>query len=161
MSAWTPAKKLTVSSYIENAYPDAFAKSDVGIMTVLPERTFWEKAAILHKEAFRENGSMPKRYSRHYYDVYALEKSEVKGRAFNDTDLLKRVVSFTERFYRSAFAHYELAKPGTFRMLPPKSSLLMLEQDYAAMRGMIFGEYPPFAKIIGAVKALQDEINSL
>ena len=34
------------------------------------ERTFWEKATILHQEAHRPKEKIqPPRYSRHYYEV--------------------------------------------------------------------------------------------
>ena len=43
------------------AYPNLFTN-----LTVSPERTFWEKATILHHEANRpEHLDMPQRYSRH------------------------------------------------------------------------------------------------
>ena len=58
-------------------------------------------------------------------------------------------------------AHYELARPGTLRLLPPDSSLAELKADYAAMRWMIFGEYPSLSEILDTLKKLEDEINSL
>ena len=55
------------------------------MLTVLPERTFWEKATILHHEAHRpENSVMPSRYSRHYYDLYRLAHSDVKVHYLQD-----------------------------------------------------------------------------
>ena len=56
----------------------------------LPVRTFWEKAVILHQEANRENGKIPQRYSRHYYDLYKMYYSNVKNDALNNLGLLER-----------------------------------------------------------------------
>lgn len=139
LSAWTPAEETTVTSYIAQEFPDSFTDGDVKVLTVLPERTFWEKVTILHKEAFRDTGRIPSRYSRHYYDIFEMAKSDIKTRALNDLDLLGRVVAFNQRFYRSAFAHYELARPGTMKLIPSGNSRAALEADYAAMRPMIYG----------------------
>jgi hypothetical protein len=161
LSAWTPAEAIAMTSYAEDFFPDMFAKGEVKVRTVLPERTFWEKVTILHKESFREASNVPNRYSRHYYDVYELSNSAAKDRAFKDVELLERVVSFNSRFYRSAFAHYELAKPETLKLMPPKASIGVLEKDYAAMRPMIYGDYPLFSEILESLKHLEGEINSL
>ena len=113
LAAWTPTQDAVVSSYAAQQYPQIFVKSSTNILTVSPERTFWEKATILHKEAFRTNGKLPARYSRHYYDLYCMDKSPVKSAVLADLDLLERVVRFKDRFYPAGSAHYEMAKPGT------------------------------------------------
>ena len=63
-------------------------------MLNMAERTFWEKVTILHKEAFRTSGKFPSRYSRHYYDLYCMYKSNIKMQAYADLELLRRVVTF-------------------------------------------------------------------
>lgn len=89
------------------------------ILAVAPGRTFWEKVTILRKEAFRTNGRFPARYSRHYYGLWCRDKSPVKASAYGDLKLLGRVVRFKEHFYPAGSAHYEPAKSGTIRLLPP------------------------------------------
>ena len=50
-------------------WPSSEASSTT-VRTASPERTFWEKATILHQEANRPVGkAMLRRYSRHYYDA--------------------------------------------------------------------------------------------
>lgn len=117
---------------------------------VSPERTFWEKATILHKEAFRTNGRFPSRYSRHYYDLYKLAQSDVKRRALGDRGLLKSVVDFKTTFWRSNAARYDLCAPGTLRLMPPQDAIPLIEHDYASMRNMIFSDAPDFAEARGA-----------
>ena len=66
LAAWTPAKIARIEPYAAIYYPKVFAQKDTAILTVAPERTFWEKATILHHEANRpESSEMPQRYSRH------------------------------------------------------------------------------------------------
>lgn len=76
-------------------------------------------------------------------------------------DLLKRVVEHKKRFYPRAWARYDLAKPGTMRVLPPTHGRGKLEADYRAMREMIFGEYPSFADVLATLADLENEINRL
>ncbi len=77
--AWTPAELVNIVPYAAEQYPQLFKQKEVSVLTVAVERTFREKAAILHHEANRpEHLSMPQRYSRHYYDLYCMAKSPVK-----------------------------------------------------------------------------------
>ncbi|MDR1132326.1 MAG: nucleotidyl transferase AbiEii/AbiGii toxin family protein, partial [Oscillospiraceae bacterium] len=84
LAAWTPTQDAAVSSYAAQQYPQVFETPATHILTVAPERTFWEKATILHKEAFRVNGRLPSRYSRHYYDLCCMASSPVKAAALAD-----------------------------------------------------------------------------
>jgi len=130
-------------------------------LTVMAKRTFWEKVTILHKEAFRATGKFPNRYSRHYYDLYCMEKTEIKEQAYKDLDLLNQVVLFKSRFYPTNAARYDLAKPGTMKLLPSEENMIILADDYEHMRDMIFGEIPSFTDIIKTLKRMETEINRL
>ena len=58
-----------ITPYVAGQYPALFSQASTSVRTVAPERTFWEKATILHHEANRpKHLPMPSRYSRHYYD---------------------------------------------------------------------------------------------
>lgn len=84
LAAWTPTQTVTITSYAVERYPQVFKTTSTSVLTVMAERTFWEKVTILHKEAFRTNGRFPSRYSRHYYDLYCMDKSHIKERAYAD-----------------------------------------------------------------------------
>ena len=160
LAAWTPAKITKITSYAAEKYGRVFEQPSTDILTVLPERTFWEKVTILHREAFRaENHPLTARYSRHYYDLYCMAKSDVKNRALSDTDLLAHVVAFKDRFYRCPWARYDLAKRGTMRLMPPEYNVQKLKEDYAHMHNMIFGEKPSFDEILDGIAKLEKEIN--
>ena len=98
--AWTPAKTVQIESYAGEYYPKVFEQKETSILTVALERTFWEKATILHHEANRpEHLEMPQRYSRHYYDLYRMAMTSVKETAFTRFDLLKKVVDVNLKLY--------------------------------------------------------------
>ena len=53
LAAWTPAELVNIVPYAAEQYPKLFKQKEVSVLTVAPERTFWEKATILHHEANR------------------------------------------------------------------------------------------------------------
>ena len=140
--------------------PEIFESPATNIRTVLPERTFWEKITILHHEANRpETSIMPARYARHYYDVYCIGHSEYKEKAFEQPELLERVVRFKMKFYPRGWAHYENAKPGSLKLVPPAYRIDALRKDYSSMRQMFFGKAPEFDELIKYIESLEAEIN--
>lgn len=160
LAAWTPAEIKPITPYAAIEYPKLFDQPSTDILTVLPERTFWEKVTILHREAFRaESSVLPSRYSRHYYDLYCMAKFPVKDRALADPDLLARVVAFKDKFYRCPWARYDLAKRGTMRLMPPEYNIPKLIEDYDHMQNMIFGDKPAFDEILDSIYDLEKEIN--
>ena len=161
LAAWTPVKLADITPYAAQVYGRLFKQPLTDILTVLPERTFWEKVTILHREAFRaEDRPFPSRYSRHYYDLYRMMQTEVKDKALADNDLLTRVVDFKDKFYRCPWARYDLAMRGTIRLMPPEYNLDKLRDDYEHMQNMLFGNKPSFDEIMDGIAKLETEINT-
>ena len=162
LAAWTPAASVSIQSYVAECYGDVFQKKTTEILTVKPERTFWEKATILHHEANRpENSLMPPRYSRHYYDLYCMLNSGVKETALKNIDLLYKVVEFKQKFYPRNWAHYEDAKPGTLKLCVPEYRITELEKDYQQMKEMLYGDIPEFGTILNDIRILEEIINQI
>ncbi len=160
LAAWTPVKVAEITPYAAQEYGRLFRQPSTDILTVLPERTFWEKVTILHREAFRaENRPFPARYSRHYYDLYRMMQTPVKDNVLADNELLTKVVDFKDKFYRCPWARYDLAKRGTIRLMPPDYNLDRLRDDYEHMQNMLFGDKPSFEEIMDGMAKLEDEIN--
>lgn len=125
------------------------------------ERTFWEKASILHAEAHRPLEKMiPDRYSRHYADLAALAQTEIGKNALQRDDLRARVVAHKQVFFPAIWARTDTAVPGTFRLMPQKERSEILARDYAEMRDMFFGESPTWNDILDVLKNLEARINS-
>lgn len=158
LASWIPSTSHTVQPYAAEIFPDVFDDPICPVVAISAERTFWEKATILHQQVYR-TGIMPSRYSRHYYDLYKLAGSPIRGVALADLGLLEDVVSFKQRFYPSTRAQYEKARPGTFKLIPARAHLAELRSDYRDMAMMIFGEIPGFDAIIDTLQKLEGEIN--
>jgi Nucleotidyl transferase AbiEii toxin, Type IV TA system len=161
LAAWIPIEKKKVSPYVAEKFPHLFAQSFTSVSTVAAERTFWEKATILHQEAHRPpNSRLPLRYSRHYYDLYQLSCSPIRDKALARFDLLQHAVDFKIKFYRSAWAKYEEAKPGSLRLSPSAERVAELRKDYQNMQPMLFGSIPVFEDILAGLAALEKLINN-
>jgi hypothetical protein len=125
------------------------------------ERTFWEKASILHAEAHRPLEKMiPDRYSRHYADVAALAQTESANSALHRDDLRARVIAHKQVFFPAIWAHTETAVSGTFCLMPQKERSEILARDYAQMRDMFFCEPPLWNEILDGLKVLEMRINA-
>jgi len=162
LAAWTPAVDKLVMPYIYEHYPQLSQVTSTSVTTSSAERTFWEKATILHHEANRpESSDMPMRYSRHYYDLFCIAMSEHKATALEQLDLLQRVVEFKMKFYPRSWAKYNEAVQGLIKLVPPDSRLNALQDDYDSMAEMLFGDYPPFGELMGVIGDLEAEINHI
>ena len=159
LPAWTPSAPRPISPYAASVYGALFEAPSTSVPTVLPERSFWEKATILHREAFRaETGVVPARYSRHYYDLWSMSGSDVCEHALAQPELLAQVVRFKAKFYRCPWARYDLAaKPSGLRLVPKPVHARALAADYAHMRNMIFGTIPDFDTILARLERLQSQ----
>lgn len=159
---FVPRDEFTLRSFAAAEFPELFEEPEVRVTVLLAKRTFWEKATILHAEHHRPEGKLlPGRYSRHYYDVAMLSQGPVKADALGDLDLLARVVRHKQTFYPAAWARYDLAVPGSLRLVPAVQRMASLRQDYRAMEAMIFGEAPKFESLIELLAKLEREVNAL
>ena len=155
LAALTPSELTKISPYINDFYPNVMNKPFTEVLTVKPSRTFWEKVTILHLEANRPDTSpIPSRYSRHYYDVLMISELISKDELIQDVELLEKVVEFKQKFYPRGWARYDLARPGTLRLVPDEYRLKELEKDYKSMQDMLFGEKPTFDYIMDILSSI-------
>lgn len=149
-----------ISPLVAQLAPDAFADFRAEVVALEIERTFWEKATILHAEYHRPPAKpQPARYARHYSDFAALWRHPSAAKAAADLDLLDRVRLHKSRFFASSWANYATALPGTFRLVPPGSRLAELRADYAAMRPMFLNEPLPFNEMLAVLHEAEQTLN--
>lgn len=63
--------------------------------------------------------------------------------------------------YYSKGAHYEDATLSQIALLPVNHIVESVKADYAAMRNMIYGDYPSFEEIIMTLENLEKDIHNL
>lgn len=155
-----PVGRHPVRPWVAEALPAAFPDWQCEVVALELERSFWEKATILHTEYHRSAGKpTPDRFSRHYADTASMAKHPTANRAVEQHDVRKRVVEWKSLFFGSSWANYDQAKPGTFRLVPPPTRLAPLRRDYEAMRDMYLSEPTCFDEILQILADLENRIN--
>lgn len=155
-----PTGRHTITPWLAEIFPKAFPDWRCEVIALEIERSFWEKATILHAEYHRPpDKSMPDRYSRHYADTATLVKLPEAIKAINQHNLRNQVVLWKSQFFGSSWANYDLAKPGTFRLVPPAERLPALRRDYQLMHDMYLTEPVSFDVILNALSDLEYRIN--
>ena len=155
-----PAGRHPVRPWLADTLPAAFPDWRCEVVALGVERTFWEKATILHTEYHRPAGKpTPDRFSRHYADTAALAKHPTASKAIGLHELRSRVVQWKGQFFGSSWANYDQAKPGMFRLVPPPERLPALRRDYQAMRDMYLSEPSGFDDILATLADLETRMN--
>lgn len=155
-----PAGRHPVRPWMAEVLPEAFPDWKCEVVALEIGRTFWEKATILHTEYHRPaDKSTPDRFSRHYADTAALTQHPAASKAIHAHDLRDRVVRWKSQFFGSAWASYDQAKPGSFRLIPHPDRLADLRRDYDAMRDMYLTEPANFADILARLGDLEARMN--
>jgi hypothetical protein len=157
-----PAVDAEITPYAAEVLPDVFSIRTCRVRTLAAERTFWEKATLLHAEYHRPADKPSReRLSRHYYDLFRLAQGPIAERALAMPDLLERVIAHKTFFFAASWAHYETARPGTFRLLPDPARRDGLRRDYEAMKPMLFGTAPEWEPLVAALDDLERRINQM
>jgi hypothetical protein len=151
-----------VQPWISEVLPDAFSDWKCEVVALEVERTFWEKATILHAEYYRPaDKPTPDRFSRHYADTAALALHPTTSKVVEQHAVRDRVVRWKGLFFGSSWANYDQAKPGTFRLIPPPERLPALRRDYQAMRDMYLTAPAKFEDMLGVLAELENRMNQV
>lgn len=129
-----------------------------------PQRTFWEKATLIHDECHRpadKAKANAERMSRHWYDLARLGDHKIGPDAVANFELLRHVIDVKKQFFSYSFSQYDLCNTGGLRLIPEGAMLDALRVDYKAMldSGMFYGKTIQFDQIMARLQALQAEIN--
>lgn len=142
--------------------PGAYDDFQSEVVALEIERTFWEKATVLHAEYHRPaEQAFRDRFARHYADFASLWR-HARGRAAAERlDLLERVRLHKRRYFSSSWANYDSAVPGTLRFLPPDARLGELRRDYAAMEPMFLATPMRFEEVLAVLREAEQTLNTL
>ena len=155
-----PVSNQRVQSYAKEALKDKVTEEAVTVKVLNAERTFWEKATILHQYAhLSETKQLNPRISRHYYDFHCLLKSDIKKVAAADVALLTRVAEHKKIYFPAGWANYETAKVGSLKLNPPDRIREELKRDYKQMNEMFYGKVPEFEEIMVTIDSFEKEFN--
>jgi hypothetical protein len=120
-SALAPHEKLVIKPFINDTLNDTLTDWDFSvpnIITIKPERTFWDKVMILHGWScgHRDEKRLPsdrQRISRHYYDVAMIYK-KLGQEAISDPKLREDVRQHTQDFFQECLEEIGRGDTGIF-----------------------------------------------
>lgn len=155
-----PTESRPLRPLLADAFPALFQNWACQVTALALQRTFWEKATILHSEYHRPADSLtPDRYARHYFDMAKLLDHPQAPAFLSDTSQCERVVDWKRRVFARRWARYDLARQGSFRLVPADARLRALAQDYAQMRPMFLSQPPAFSQLIDRLAQAEHAIN--
>ena len=129
-NAIVPNESRKIVPYIAKVTNDL--EYPLAAVTVLSaERTFWEKATLIHVECHRRrlvNG--PKRLARHWFDLVCFVQHCSGPAAIANRALLEDVVRHKKIFFHSGKAKYDHCLDGRLRLVPDDDQLASLKSDY-------------------------------
>jgi hypothetical protein len=94
------------------------------VVVLSPERTFWEKATLIHFECNRgELRASAERLSWHWYDLVMLAKHPAGQPAIENRELFEEVFRHKKVFFHTSYADYVACLDGRLKLLPEKDTL--------------------------------------
>ena len=156
-----PVETSTIVPYVADVSGELTIEG-ASVRVLAAERTFWEKATILHMiYYYPSEKNVPPRMSRHYYDLFAMADSPIYKKALESISLLKHVSEHKSLFFKANWAHYDEAKPGTLRLVPRDNQVSQLKNDYRQMQQMFFKKPPSLEHIIEKLRVIEEQINGI
>lgn len=157
-----PSEERVVKPYLADGLEQL--QFPAGVVDVLrPERTFWEKATLIHVDCCKSDFRPSKdRSARHWYDLSRLADHEIGRAAVANRALLADVVKFKKVFYPSGNANYDVCLTGGMRLVPEGDMQKHLLSDYDKMiaEGMFEGAPPPFNEVLERLRDLERVVNA-
>ncbi|MDR1225998.1 MAG: nucleotidyl transferase AbiEii/AbiGii toxin family protein [Prevotellaceae bacterium] len=156
-SLFEPTAKVNIKSIISEQYPVYTAPVQPEIITAAPQKTFLEKAFLLH-EIFTSGGNMhANRKSRHLYDLERMMGCDFAVKAVADNELWETIRHHREVFTRVNGVDYTPDIRKRIVLIPPKQAIAEWQQDYETMRNsMIYGDSLAFDELLKRIEELQE-----
>ncbi|MDP1832608.1 MAG: nucleotidyl transferase AbiEii/AbiGii toxin family protein [Geothrix sp.] len=156
-----PTGNHVIRPMLADVLGEIFEDFKVPVVALELERTFWEKATILHAEYHRPATQLLRdRLARHYSDMAALWRHPSRSKAMARLDLLQNVVRHKSRFFASSWASYDTASPGTFHLVPPEHRHGELARDLDSMLPMFLAAQPSFSELLQQLEEAEADLNA-
>ncbi|MDR0507484.1 MAG: nucleotidyl transferase AbiEii/AbiGii toxin family protein [Dysgonamonadaceae bacterium] len=158
-----PSENVQIRSIIADNFPDTdFADTYFAVPTVIPQRTFLEKAFLLHEEFQKPFDKIRiDRMTRHIYDLEKLMDTNFATEALNSKELYNAIVEHRRTLTAMKEVDYSTHSPQTINFVPPDFVMNEWRTDYEKMKNMIYGESLPFDKLIERIKELNERFRKI
>lgn len=157
-----PTDKAIVTSILEEELPIHSTVKQVEIPTALAEKTFLEKAFLLHELFSSLSQREANRKSRHLYDLAQMMNTDIVTRAIADDELWNSIHHHREVFTGMSGVDYTPDIRKRICLLPPEDVMDNWRNDYKDMRSsMIYGEKPTFDELMEKMEELENRFHDL
>ena len=154
--AW-PQEHRPISPFLADALPKLGPWVPMQVACVMPARTFWEKASLLHERYAQGTAEkLGVRQARHLYDLVQLW-THVRDES-GLLALFDEVKVHRKTFFNYGCVDYEHLTPGGLVLVPPDDQIAAWKGDYEMMGSMFIGDRPPFDHLIEAIGAIEDNL---
>ena len=157
-----PIEEREVHPYLFDAFPDIFGPGKFRVRALSVERTFWEKAMLLHEETYRPADKKKRnaRMARHYYDLWCLITKGIAAKSIGRDDIFIRAAQHRQIYFSRSWMDYSTLNRGALRVVPLPEQEAEWRQNYQAMNDeMFFGEVPDFDEVLRVVRKFQQYFN--
>ncbi len=157
-----PTADAMVKSILEEELPISTTFKQLAIPTALPEKTFLEKAFLLHELFSSQLQKEANRKSRHLYDLVQMMNTDIATRAIANNELWNAIHQHRELFTSVSGVDYTPDIRKRIRLLPPNDVVDNWRNDYKAMQiSMIYGEKPTFEDLMRMIEELENRFHNL
>lgn len=157
-SLFEPTAKASVESFVTTAFPHLTSNDNAAqIVVAVAEKTFLEKAFLLH-ELFTTDGCRnARRKSRHLYDLCKMLETGIADRAIPNDDLWETIRHHREVFTSIRDVDYTPDVRKRIVLTPPEGVIEEWKNDYETMAAnMIYEDkVPTFSEILAGVAKIE------
>lgn len=144
-----PNREAYITPYLGRVFESE--KENISVRAVLPQRTLWEKAFILHERNLKAlqdpASSIPDRLARHYYDLASLMRA-----GCYDGELFEEVRDMRALKFAYSWVDYSGLTPSSLLIIPPADRLAEWQSDYEKMAPMLQHTPEPFESVLQAIQ---------
>ncbi len=157
-SLFEPTANSSVDSFVAAFFPHLMSKeAEIQINSAIAEKTFLEKAFLLH-ELFTTDGCRnANRKSRHLYDLCKMMDAGIADNAIADDALWEAIRHHRAIFTSVRDVDYTPVIRKRISLVPPRSVIEVWKNDYETMvSNMIYeDDVPPFDAILESVAEIE------
>lgn len=157
-SLFEPTTQASVNSLVASIFPNLISKDgDVKITAAVAEKTFLEKAFLLHELFTTEGCKNANRKSRHIYDLCKMDEAGIADIAIADDDLWEAIRHHRNVFTSIRDVDYTPDIRKRICLTPPISVMEAWTDDYETMvANMIYEKtIPSFNDLLDTVRGIE------
>lgn len=161
-SLFEPTVNTSIQSLVTTQFPqiDTGLVSAHSIATAAPQKTFLEKAFLLHELFTSQRGVSAERKSRHLYDLEKMMDAPFAIQAIEDDHLWGTIAHHREVFTSLSGVDYTPDIRDRIVLSPPEEVRSVWERDYSDMQqSMIYGASLPFDALLERISLLEKKFH--